>query len=436
MLRYFYTCLYICLSYLVLPFLVLRLWFKSLRQPAYRHRIQERFACFQKPSRKISVWIHAVSLGEVIAAGPLIEKLLLNYPEKNIVLTTTTPTGSQKAIAFFKQAIAAHRLYHYYIPFDAPYFIHRFLKKLHPTLIIIMETELWPNWFSVCHKKRIPIIIANARLSAHSQKGYRRIQPLAEHTLACVTQILAQSREDADRFIQLGMRANHVHVLGNIKFDLKIPDNVHEKAQQFRAQWKKNRPVFIAGSTHPGEEEIILQAFKMIKTKYSDALLILVPRHPERFDKVAEMSEKMGFNTLLRTNLDNSSSTVRAHMDVLLGNTIGEMLLFLAASDVAFIGGSLIPQGGHNILEPAALYVPVITGPQMFNFQKIYDEFVQSESLITVTDATSLAQSVLSLFEDPLLREEYASLGFKIIEKNQGALEKHLKVFNTYLSVH
>lgn len=420
--------LYTCLSYLIIPFLIIRLWIKSIRQPAYGNRIKERLVSYLPPQRSTAIWVHAVSLGEVIAAAPLIEKLLKEYPQHGIVLTTTTPTGSEKALTLFN-----NRVFHVYAPFDAPCLMKRFLNKTQPKLAIIMETELWPNWFTVCKQKNVPIIIANARLSEHSQEGYQRIKTLTATTLQCIDQLLAQTKEDAERFIALGMPRDKVKVLGNIKFDLTIPDDIHEKAQQFRTHWQKERPVWIAGSTHAGEEEIILEAFQFIKEKYPNSLLILVPRHPERFDRIFELSQKMKFKTILRTNIDASTAEERTQMDVLLGNTIGEMLLFIASADVAFIGGSLVPQGGHNILEPAALYVPIITGPHMFNFQKIYDDFMQAESMVTVTDAATLAQSVTSFFADPLLREEYASLGFKIIEHNQGALEKHVNVFHSYL---
>ncbi len=431
MIRFFY----IILSYLAIPFLVLRLWIKSIHNPAYSDRIKERLACFVRPQQPTDIWLHAVSLGEVIAAAPLITKLLDEYPNKNIVLTTTTPTGSQKAQALFAQAIKANRIFHIYSPFDTPCCTQRFLTLTQPKLAIIMETEIWPNWFATCKAKNIPLFIANARLSERSQKGYKRIERLTAQTINCVEQILAQTKEDAQRFVELGLQAEKVSVLGNIKFDLTVPSDIHENAKNFRSKFaEKNQCIWIAGSTHQGEEEIVLEAFKLIKETNATAKLILVPRHPERFDKVAELSQKMGFNTVLRTALESQTSDTLAKMDVLLGNTIGEMLLFLAASDVAFVGGSLITQGGHNILEPAALYVPVIVGPHMFNFQKIYDEFTQAESIITVTDAASLTQSVSSLFADPSLREEYASLGFKIIQQNQGALEKHLKVFRSYLS--
>ncbi len=420
--------LYVLLSYLIIPFLIIRLWIKSIKQGAYGDRIKERLAFFSSPKDKTNIWVHAVSLGEVIAAAPLIEQLLKRFPEQGIVLTTTTPTGSEKALSLFKG-----RVFHVYSAFDAPCIIKRFLKKTQPTLAIIMETEIWPNWYLACKQKKIPIIIANARLSEKSKKGYQRIAALTKTALSCITAVLAQTKKDAQRFIELGAPVDCVKVLGNIKFDRPVPDDIHKKAMQFREQWQKERPVWIAGSTHAGEEEIILEAFQKIKEKNSDALLILVPRHPNRFEKVAELSKNAQFKTILRTELENTSPEILTQMDVLLGNTIGEMLLFISASDVAFIGGSLIPQGGHNILEPAALYVPVITGPHMFNFQKIYDEFMDSESMMSITDATSLARAVTTLFADPLLREEYASLGFKIIEKNQGALEKHLKIFSSYI---
>lgn len=426
--------IYKLLSYLIIPFLILRLWLKSFRQPAYGKRIKERLGLFPSPIKPTSIWIHAVSLGEVIAATTIVTALLKEYPNRNIVLTTTTPTGSQKAQILFAQAIQENRIFHVYSPFDAPCCIQHFLQKTTPQLAIVMETEIWPNWFAACKKNNIPVIIANARLSQRSQEGYLRIKSLTAKTLQCVEKVLAQTKEDAARFISLGMSATQTIVQGNIKFDMPIPFDIYEKAKLFRAQLlAKERLVWIAGSTHQGEEEIILSAFKLIQEKNPNTLLILVPRHPERFDKVAELSKKAGFNIMLRTEVDSISAEAITEMNVLIGNTIGEMMLFLASSDVAFIGGSLITQGGHNILEPAALYVPVLTGPHMFNFQKIYDEFVQAECIITVHDAASLAQSILTLFADPALREEYASLSFKIIQQNQGALEKHMDTFRNYL---
>jgi 3-deoxy-D-manno-octulosonic-acid transferase len=410
----------------MIPLLILRLYVKSIKQPSYRHRIHERLACFSSPKQKISIWIHAVSLGEVIAAAPLINQLLIRYPQKNIVLTTTTPTGSAKALSLF-----SNRLFHVYVPFDAPCLIKRFLKKTNPQLVIIMETEIWPNWYAICKQKNISVIIANARLSERSQKGYQRIGKLTKQALNNTEVILAQTQEDADRYIELG--AKNVKILGNIKFDMPVPKDIHTLGQKFRYHWNKYRPVWIAASTHQGEEEIILAAHQKIKKTYPDSLLILVPRHPERFTKILALSQTMGFDTRLRSDLEKTPTELLTHMDTLLGNSIGEMLLFISAADVAFVGGSLIKQGGHNILEPAALYIPVITGPHMFNFQKIYDEFFDSESIITVTDVDSLAQAILMFFSDPLLREEYASRGFKIIEQNQGAMEKHLNVFENYL---
>lgn len=436
--------IYRCFSYLMIPALLLRLWIKSFRQPAYGKRVKERMGHFSfkkkhpVPAKKpITIWVHAVSLGEVIAAAPLVQELLNAYPQQSILLTTTTPTGSAKVIDLFKKE---KRVCHVYAPFDAPLFVNRFFNTFnHLKMVVIMETELWPNWFQCCSQRNIPLVIANARLSEQSQKGYLRIASLVKQTLSCVSKILAQTKEDANRFIALGMPADKVSIMGNIKFDLKVPEDIHEQAKVFKTSWhnkapkKTNeRPVWIAGSTHHGEEEIILNAFHLIKETHPTALLILVPRHPDRFTKIAELCQKAKFNTVLRTELADTSTN---NIDILLGNTIGEMLLFLASAQVAFIGGSLIPQGGHNILEAAALYVPVITGPHMFNFQKIYDEFIQSECIVTIEDAASLAQSVSTFFSDPILCEEYASLGFKIIESNQGALEKHLNVFREYLPV-
>jgi len=421
--------IYAVLSYIITPFILLRFWLKSYHSSAYRQRLKERLALFPKPPEPVILWIHAVSLGEVIAAAPLVQRLQKQYPDHKILLTTTTPTGSQKALAAFGDS-----LLHVYAPLDQPAIIRRFLRKIQPKAVIMMETELWPNWFFACQKNNIPIIIANARLSEKSQKGYRRIAPLIRSTLNCIEKLLAQTSEDARRFIQLGLASEKVIVAGNIKFDLTIPEDIYEQGKKFRAIWGTQRPVWIAASTHNGEDEIILEAFKTIKKDYPDSVLILVPRHPERFDKAAELAEKAGFSTVLRTHLTASanSSSQYEKMDVLIGNTIGEMFLFLTAADAVFIGGSLIPQGGHNLLEPAALYVPILTGPNMFNFQKIYDDFTQNDSIITVYDADSIAEAIKNFFTDPALCEEYACRAFEIIKKNQGALEKHLKVIQTY----
>lgn len=397
---------------------------RGRRSPGYRRRWQERFGFFAALPVEGTVWIHAVSVGEVQAALPLISWLQeqRNLP---VLVTTTTPTGSERV----RQQLA-NQVFHVYAPYDLPGVIRRFLKRVRPSLVIIMETEIWPNLFHQCCVEGIPLILANARLSTHSARGYRRFRSLTKATLANVTELAAQARPDADRFISLGMDAQHVHVTGNIKFDVRISEALRSRAEQLRGTWGDKRPVWVAASTHAGEEELVLSAFAMVQTRLPQVLLILVPRHPERFDKVADLCLRRGYTVTRRSG----GGTVSAEVSIFLGDTMGELPLFYAGADVAFVGGSLVPAGGHNILEPASLGIPIVVGPHTFNFLEITRALIVHGGAERVETVTELATVVVRFLEHSKLRDATGSCGRELVERNRGALAKLESILDSVLS--
>ncbi|HLD16514.1 MAG TPA: lipid IV(A) 3-deoxy-D-manno-octulosonic acid transferase [Coxiellaceae bacterium] len=402
--------------YCAIPFIFLRLYGRSLKNKGYGERIAERFGHFKPPLEKC-LWIHAVSLGESIAATPLIKQLLAHYPNLPLVITTTTPTGSAHIQKQFE-----NRVYHSYLPFDLPYFIRRFINKIHPQLMIIMETELWPNLLEELKKQHIPVLLANARLSERSCQGYSKVKPLMQSTLSAFTTVCAQSVLDGDRYIQLGLKPNQLMITGNVKFDMPLPEGIKEKAAALRKTWNsQNRLIWIAASTHEGEDEKILKAHHLVQTKFPNALLILVPRHPERFEAVADLCEKNGFSTAKR-----SRNAVNEQTAILIGDTVGEMILFYAMSDVAFVAGSFKPIGGHNLLEPAALGLPVLTGPELHNFKHISELLFQSGGALLVENELELGHKVIELFQNPTERHTIGQKAYLVVQENRGALEKHL----------
>lgn len=421
--RYLYTIL----LYLCTPFILLRLLWRARKNPEYAKRWNERFGCFSAPDVTTPIWVHAVSLGEVNAAVPLIKRLLADYADQRILVTTMTVTGSQRVRAAFGKQVE-----HVYLPYDFPDAIQRFLNRVQPKISIFMETELWPNLITVCNKNNIAIMIANARLSQRSAQGYQWIAPLVREMLSKVTVVAAQTEADAQRFIDLGSPQDKVKVLGNIKFDMALPDDIAVKALQLRQTWGEQRPVFIAASTHENEEAIILQAFAEIKKDVNDALLILVPRHPERFAKVIDLVRAHGYAMALRSENLNLEKTI----DVFIGNTVGELLVFYAAADVAFVGGSLVAVGGHNLLEPAALSLPILTGSEMFNFTRIYQLMIDADAVITVTNAEQIANTVKLLFADKTRSQQLGENAHRVFDDNRGAVEKHVQLIkNIFLPI-
>jgi 3-deoxy-D-manno-octulosonic-acid transferase len=417
--RYIYNFVF----YLALPFILLRLLWKSRKLPAYKERILERFAYFKTPPIKDSIWLHAVSFGESIAATPLIKNLQAKY-NLPIVVTNMTPTGYEYIDTTF-----ADTIFHSYVPYDYSGAITRFLRHINPKLAVIMEAELWPNILHYCAKNKVPVILANARLSEHSFKGYKRIKKFSQNLLDDISVIATQSNLDTERFINLG--AKSLVTIGNLKFDKTIPENIFTDAKQLRKKWGKNRLIWIAASTHAREEEKILAAYKIIKQNIKNSLLVLVLRHPERFAKVTELCQQQGYKVISHSKKDICS----ADTDIVIGDTMGELLLLYAASDVAFVGGSLVAKlKGHNTIEPTALGIPAITGPYVGNFIEV-NQLLESEgALITVSNSNELASKVIELLQNESLRKEQAANGLKIVAENRGALQKLLKIIQDKLS--
>lgn len=415
--------LYSVLLWLLVPAVVLRLWLRGRRAPAYRRRWGERFGYISPLAAPPPIWVHAVSVGEAQAAAPLIQALMRRYPGVPVLVTTTTPTGAERVRALFGKHV-----HHVYVPYDLPGAVRRFLDRTRPRLALIMETELWPNVFHACHRRGIAIVVANARLSPRSAKGYRRLRPLAAETLANVAAIAAQSPQDAERFAALGARPDQLHVMGNIKFDIRVPADLKSRGAQLRSQFGQ-RIVWVAASTHEGEDEHVLDALATVRQQNANVLLVLVPRHPERFEGVARLCRDRGYAVVRRSE----GQPCTADTDVLVGDTMGELPMFYAAADIAFVGGSLVPVGGHNILEAAALGVPILFGPHMFNFAAIARLFVDAAAAEQVADSAALADAVLQQLQAPEQSREMGRRGHALVAANRGALDRLLKLCSSYL---
>ncbi|UST59400.1 lipid IV(A) 3-deoxy-D-manno-octulosonic acid transferase [Pseudomonas moraviensis] len=412
--------LYTVLFYLGLPLVAIRLWLRARKAPAYAKRIGERFTLGMPTLQPGGIWVHAVSVGESIAAAPMIRALLQRYPALPITVTCMTPTGSERIQALFANE---PRIQHCYLPYDLPCAAARFLDRVQPKLAVIMETELWPNHIHQCAKRGIPVALANGRLSERSARGYGRFSKLTAPMLAEMSLFAIQTEAEAQRFRDLGARPQTVEVTGSIKFDLTIDPQLLQRAAELRSQWQaQDRPVWIAASTHEGEDEVLLDAHRRLLSSHPDALLILVPRHPERFNSVFELCQREGFATVRRS----TGAQVDAQTSVLLGDTMGELLFLYALADSAFVGGSLVPNGGHNLLEPAALAKPVLSGPHLFNFLDIAAQMREAGALVEVDDAEGLAIEVQRLFELPRDAQRMAEAGLAVMRRNQGALQRLL----------
>ncbi|AMT86961.1 MULTISPECIES: lipid IV(A) 3-deoxy-D-manno-octulosonic acid transferase [Pseudomonas] len=412
--------LYTALFYLGLPLVAIRLWLRARKAPAYAKRIGERFTYRMPTLQPGGIWVHAVSVGESIAAAPMIRALLERYPTLPITVTCMTPTGSERIQALFANEA---RIQHCYLPYDLPCAAARFLDRVQPRLAVIMETELWPNHIHQCAKRGIPVALANGRLSQRSAKGYGRFSKLTAPMLAEMSLLAVQTEAEAQRFRDLGARPESVEVTGSIKFDLTIDPQLLQRAAELRSRWQaQDRPVWIAASTHEGEDEVVLDAHRRLLGSHPDALLILVPRHPERFNSVFDLCQREGFATVRRS----TGANVDAQTSVLLGDTMGELLFLYALADSAFVGGSLVPNGGHNLLEPAALAKPVLSGPHLFNFLDIAAQLREAGALAEVDDAEGLAVEVQRLFELPRDAQRMAEAGLAVMRRNQGALQRLL----------
>ena len=411
--RYLYSIIF----YLALPVIFLRLLWRSRRAPDYRRRLGERIGFYPIKFDRC-IWIHAVSMGETIAAMPLIKKLKELYKDMPILVTTMTPTGAAKVKASFGDQVM-----HAYLPYDVPDAVNRFLKAMRPVAGLIMETELWPNLLAACKKRNIPMCLLNARLSKKSSAGYLRIASIAREMMQNLNTIAAHGLPDAQRFIELGAKVDQVVVTGSIKFDVEIPATLIDQAKTLRATLGEDRFIWIAASTHDGEEEIILAAHQAICAKDPNALLILVPRHPERFTAIAELS-KRSFITARRSLQEPCTATTAVY----LGDTLGELLMLYAVSDVAFVGGSLIERGGHNILEPGVLGKAILCGPHLFNFNEISELFLTQQALIKVTDVQTLALQLQHLKQDVQARLNMGERASALVAANRGALARQVAI--------
>ena len=417
---------YSAIFYLLMPIIVLRLIYRAIKAPAYAARWSERFGFVGavKSSEDI-IWLHAVSVGETLAAVPLVKALQATYPDHRLLVTCMTPTGSERIRVVFGDSVD-----HCYAPYDTPGAVARFLDRLTPKMLLIMETELWPNTVAACYQRQIPVVLANARLSEKSARGYGRVRQLSTPMFSQLTAVAAQHRDDGTRFEALGLPSERLYISGNIKFDLDLSVQVKLNAQQLIQQWhsQEQRPVLLAASTHRGEDELILQAFSQIKQHIDNVLLVLVPRHPERFGQVAGLCVDAGFTVVRRSSNDTVDEA-----DILLGDSMGELMTFFGACDIAFVGGSLVATGGHNMIEPAAWGVPVLTGPHLFNFTEASQLLLEGKAMAICHNADQLAERCVELFQDAQLRSQIGDAAQRIAETNRGALDKLLALIERTL---
>lgn len=410
-----YRLIYTLLLLLLIPLIVLRLVWRSRNQPAYRQRLLERFAWIQSPQAPVRVWLHAVSVGETMAARPLIEALLAEYGERTVFVTSTTLTGSDLV-----QQLFTDRVQHAYFPYDLPGIVSRYLEHLRPGVFVSMETEIWPNLWHACSRRQIPVILANARLSSRSVRRYQKVQGFISGVLNEATLIACRHSQDARHFRALGAAVNRVRVIGDIKADIQPREEEVRQGQVFRQQWGSERQVLVAASTHETEEATLLDIFRQLQTVVPDILLVMVPRHPERFAEVANLIERQGFFCQKRS----AGSHFTPEVEVILGDSMGEMMSWYASADVVFIGGSLIPRGGHNPLEPLSFGVPVVSGSQVFNFQNTFSRLVKLQAAFVVEDKRALEKKLADLLTTAEDRHRAGQRGIRLIEENRGATDR------------
>ena len=415
--------LYICIAYLIAPLFVGAMILRGFRDRMHWRGFSQRFG-FGPAVRSRSIWVHAVSVGEVQAGVPLVEALLKRFPDIPLILTTVTSTGRARAEALFGSRADVR-----YVPIDLPGSVRRFFQRAQPQLAIILETEIWPNLYHRCGRLGVPLVLASARISPRSVSSYRRLVGLFRETLSHGIFIAAQSAEDAERFVSIGANPARTHVVGNIKFDFGYPPDMEARGRELRNLLGANRPVWVAGSTHDQEEDLLIDAHAQIRQRFPDALMVLVPRHPPRFAEVASLLRDRGVPFVSRT----SKQGVLPGTQVYLLDTLGELPAFYSAGDVAFVGGSLVPIGGHNLLEPAALSLPIVAGPHNFNSADIAQMLVEHGAVRIVHDAAQLAAVVVELFADPATRTVMGASGRKAMDGNRGAVARLMQFLEPLL---
>lgn len=413
--------LYSFLFYSAIPLIISRLWWRSLKNPAYRQRIFERFGFYTQTYVQNVIWFHAVSVGESEALFPLIRLIQTRQPKFPILITTTTPTGSARV-----QAVLGESVQHVYLPYDLPDVISRFLKVFKPKIAVIVETEIWANLFHACKKNQIPLYLINARLSEKSVNGYQKIPFLIVPSLCAITQIATQTEADKNRFIEIGANPQKVKNLGNIKFDTTISTEILLEGKNLKNKIFSKRFVFLAASTHDGEEIVLLDAYKNLKKQIPELILAIAPRHPERFSTVENLAKNLNLQTVTRT----SNQLCENETDVFLINTLGELKLFYATADIAFVGGSFTPIGGHNVLEPAAVGTPVLFGLEMRNFALIAEKMLAENAAIQCQNVAELETKIIELYNQPELRNLLISNAKDFVVQNQGATERIYNLLN------
>ena len=410
------SLIYTLLLYLITPFVLLRMAWLGIKTPAYLSGWARRLGLSVPVTGAGPViWIHAVSVGEVQAAVPLVERLSRDHPQHTILISTITPTGAATVRRRF-----GDRVLHSYLPYDYPHAVRRFVNAVRPVLLLVMETEIWPNLFQYCTEHGISVVLVNARLSPRSYKGYNRIRCFSRRVIAGISMIGAQSAADGERFIALGASPEKVTITGNMKFDVAVPRDIAGQGRTLRRQLAVDRPVWIAASTHDGEEQLILAAHCAVLERYPSCLLILAPRHPERCNTVADLVARAGLRTLRKSQ----TAHYPADTAVVILDTLGELMVYYAAADLAFVGGSLLPCGGHNVLEPAALGIPVVTGKFVTNFTELNQLLLDHGAELQVDGVQELVDNVTMLLADPERRRRMGQAGMEIVERNRGSTDR------------
>nr|WP_242110665.1 lipid IV(A) 3-deoxy-D-manno-octulosonic acid transferase [Luteimonas aquatica] len=410
--------LYSAALYVLAPITIYHLIWRGFRQPEYFQRWNERYSVYAAAPHAQSVWVHAVSVGEVNAAAPLVDSLLRERPDLRLLVTTITPTGSMRV-----RALWGDRVEHVYLPYDLSGAVKRFLAHFRPRLGMIVETELWPNLLFCCRDQDIPVYIVNARLSERSLRGYRVLRALVGRALRTVRKVAAQSRRDGERFVRLGAAREAVVVTGNLKFDIAVDEGLRASAEAFRARVGA-RPIWIAASTHVEEEAVVIALHRRLRARWPDALLLWAPRHPERFRGVTQQAVDAGWRVATR----QLTQWPDRDDGVFVIDTLGELMDFYACADVAFVGGSLQDIGGHNLLEPAAVGTATVTGPHLHNFTDIARQLDAAGALRICRDAEAVGDAVEALLGEPDARAAMAEAGLALVEQGRGALQRTLEL--------
>jgi 3-deoxy-D-manno-octulosonic-acid transferase len=408
----------------MLPWVLLRLWLKGFRVPGYRRHWKQRFGFGESNTVKDVIWVHAVSVGEVRAAQALIERLLNDASGRPILITTTTPTGRDIAQRLFGQTVSYR-----YLPYDLPGSVRCFLNAVRPAVAVIMETEIWPNLYHQLHQRRVPLLLLNARLSQASLKGYLKLPGLSRAAIRCVERIAAQSEEDARRFVCLGASQQQLFVAGNLKFDWRLPADFDERVTTLKNSLGSDRLIWVAGSTHRGEGRQVLDAHRRILQRHTHALLLIVPRHPERAKEVGLLCQQAGMVFQYFSSMPAPLEGAR----VVIVDTLGDLVYLYGLAKAAFVGGSLTDKGGHNPVEALLAGAPVITGSSVCNFQAVYQELVNAGAVEMIWTEAALADRVCGWFVDGLLRDAAAETGLRVIGKNRGALQRSLVLLHNAL---